>query len=62
MVNEESYQARRSGRPDRTEIRIRSERRMCSDQDKLAIVRETLASGAVAQVVADRHDIGTGLL
>ena len=33
-----------------------------SDGDKLAIVRETLAPGAVAQVVADRHGIGTGLL
>lgn len=30
--------------------------------DKLAIVRETLAAGAVSQVVADRHGISTGLL
>jgi transposase len=42
---------------------VRSERRRrWSDGDKLAIVRETLAPGAVAQVVADRHSIGTGLL
>ena len=42
---------------------MRSERRRrWSDGDKLAIVRETLAPGAVAQVVADRHGIGTGLL
>ncbi|WP_350356123.1 transposase [Acidisoma cladoniae] len=29
---------------------------------KLAIVRETLSPGSVAQVVADRHGIGTGLI
>jgi len=62
-VNEGSYGARRSALPDRVEVRVRSEwRRSWSDQDKLAIVRETLAPGAVAQVVADRHGIGTGLL
>ena len=33
-----------------------------SSKDKLAIVRETLAPGSVAQVVADRHGIGTGLI
>ncbi len=63
MVNEGSYEARRSALPDRVEVRVRSERRRTwSDGDKLAIVRETLAPGAVAQVVADRHGIGTGLL
>ena len=63
LVNEGSYEARRSALPDRVEVRVRSERRRSwSDQDKLAIVRETLAPGAVAQVVADRHGIGTGLL
>lgn len=42
---------------------MRSERRRSwGDQDKLAIVRETLAPGAVAQAVAERHGIGTGLL
>jgi len=42
---------------------VRSERRRSwSDGDKLAIVRETLAPGAVAQAVAERHGIGTGLL
>jgi len=62
-VNEGSYEARRSALPDRVEVRVRSERRRTwSDGDKLAIVRETLAPGAVAQVVADRHGIGTGLL
>jgi transposase len=63
LVNEGSYEARRSALPDRVEIRVRSERRRTwSDGDKLAIVRETLAPGAVAQAVADRHGIGTGLL
>jgi len=62
-VNEGSYEARRSAFPDRVEVRVRSERRRkWNDGDKLAIVRETLAPGAVAQVVADRHGIGTGLL
>lgn len=61
--NEGSYEARRSALPDRVEVRVRSERRReWRDGDKLAIVRETLAPGAVAQVVADRHGIGTGLL
>ncbi len=63
LVNECLYEARRSACPDRVEVRVRSERRRrWSDGDKLAIVRETLAPGAVAQVVADRHGIGTGLL
>ena len=63
LVNEGSYEARRSALPDRVEVRVRSERRRSwSDQDKLAIVRETLAPGAVTQAVAERHGIGTGLL
>ena len=63
LANEGSYEARRSALPDRVGVRVRSERRRrWSDGDKLAIVRETLALGAVAQVVADRHGIGTGLL
>ena len=62
-VDEGSYEARRSALPDRLEVRVRSERRRRrSNGDKLAIMRETLAPGAVAQVVADRHGIGTGLL
>lgn len=57
------YEARRSALPDVLEVRVRSERRRkWSPEDKLAIVRETLVSGAVVQVIADRHGIGTGLL
>lgn len=63
VTNEGSYEVRRSAFPDRVEVRVRSERRRkWNADDKLSIVRETLAPGAVAQVVADRHGIGTGLL
>ncbi len=56
-----SYDGRKSVLPERVEVRVRSERRRrWSSKDKLAIVRETLAPGSVAQVVADRHGIGTG--
>jgi transposase len=45
------------------EVRVRAvRRRNWSTEDKLRIVRETLAPGAVAKVVAERHGIGTGLL
>ena len=37
-------------------------RRRWNSAAKLAIVHETLAAGSVAQVVADRHGIGTGLI
>lgn len=45
------------------EVRVRAvRRRNWSTEDKLRIVRGTLAPGAVAKVVAERHGIGTGLL
>ncbi len=60
---EQSYDGRMSALPDRVEVRVRPERRRrWSSAAKLAIVRETLAPGSVAQVVADRHGIGTGLI
>lgn len=60
---EQSYDGRKSGLPDRVEVRARPERRRrWSSAAKLAIVRETLATGSTAQVVADRHGIGTGLI
>ena len=44
-------------------VTVRSERRRrWSVEDKLAIVRETLAPEAVIKVVAERHGISTGLL
>lgn len=60
---EQSYDGRRSALPERVEVRTRPERRRrWSSAAKLAIVRETLAAGATAQLVADRHGIGTGLI
>lgn len=60
---EQSYDGRKSALPERVEVRARPERRRrWSSAAKLAIIRETLAAGATAQVVADRHGIGTGLI
>jgi transposase len=53
----------RRGTGSGVEVRVRAvRRRNWSTEDKLRIVRETLAPGAVAKVVAERHGIGTGLL
>jgi transposase len=53
----------RRGAGSGVEVRVRAvRRRNWSTEDKLRIVRETLAPGAVAKVVAERHGIGTGLL
>ena len=60
---ERSYDGRKSGLAERVEVRARPERRRrWSSAAKLAIVRETLATGSTAQAVADRHGIGTGLI
>lgn len=60
---EQSYDGRRSALPERVEMRVRPERRRrWSSAAKLAIVRETLVAGSTAQLVADRHGIGTGLI
>src|SRR3954454_14070675 len=60
---EQSYDGRMSALPERVEVRARPERRRrWSSAAKLAIVRETLSAGATAQMVADRHGIGTGLI
>ena len=62
-----SYDGRKSGsgsRPDcGVEVRVRQvRRRNWSTEDRLRIVRETLAPGVVVQAVADRHGISTGQL
>jgi transposase len=62
-----AYEARkgsiRRGAGSGVEVRVRTvRRRSWSAEDKLRIVGETLAPGALAKVVADRHGIGTGLL
>ena len=51
-------------RPDRgVEVRVRPvRRRSWPDEDKLRMVRETLAAGAIVQVVADRNGVSTGQL
>ena len=62
-MDEGSYEARRSDPKGRVEVTMRVERRRrWSAEEKLSIVRETLHPGAVAQAVAGRHGIGTGLL
>ena len=62
-----SYEAltstRKSGVAELVEVRVRTDRRRrWSAAEKLSIVRETLAAGAVAKFVAERHGISTGLL
>jgi transposase len=51
-------------RADRgVEVRVRPvRRRRWPDEDKLRMVRETLAAGAVVQAVADRNGVSTGQL
>ena len=62
MDHEESYEGRTS---DCTEIAavVRVERRRrWSDDQKLAILKETTEPGAIMSLVARRHGINTGLL
>jgi len=62
-MDDGSYEARKSAPGDRVEVTVRAERRRrWSAEEKLRIVRETLRPGAVAQAIADRNGIGTGLL
>jgi transposase len=62
-MDEGSYEARKSAPKEHVEVTMRAERRRrWSSEEKLNIVRETLRPGVVAQAVADRHGIGTGLL
>ena len=58
-----SYEALKRPLKEAGTVTVRSERRRrWSVEDKLAIVRETLAPDAVIKVVAERHGISTGLL
>ena len=60
---DQSYDGRKSGLPERVEVRARLERRRrWSSAAKLAIIRETLMAGSTAQAVADRHEICTSLI
>ena len=60
---DQSYDGRKTGLPERVEVRARLERRRrWSSAAKLAIIRETLIAGTTAQAVADRHEICTSLI
>ena len=66
-MGEASYEARKrpleSDLPEQIEVRVRRERRRrWTAVDKLRIVEEAFAPGAVAKQVAERHEISTGLL
>jgi transposase len=66
-MGEASYEARKrfleSDLPEQIEVRVRRERRRrWTPADKLRIVEEAFAPGAVAKRVAERHEISTGLL
>ena len=53
----------KSDLPEQIEVRVRRERRRrWTPADKLRIVQEAFAPGAVAKRVAERHEISTGLL
>ena len=66
-MGEASYEAHKrpleSDLPEQIEVRVRRERRRrWTAADKLRIVEEAFAPGAVAKRVAERHEISTGLL
>jgi transposase len=66
-MDEASYEHLRtplkSDLPEQIEVRVRRERRRrWTVDEKLRIVEEMLAPGAVAKQVAERHEISTGLL
>jgi len=66
-MGEASYEARKrpleSELPEQIEVRVRRERRRrWTPADKLRIVEEAFAPGAVAKRVAERHEISAGLL
>src|ERR1700760_1796941 len=66
-MGEASYEARKrpleSDLPEQIEVRVRRERRRrWTAADKLRIVEEAFAPGAVAKRVAERHEISTGFL
>ena len=53
----------KSSLPEQIEVKVRRERRRrWTHDDKVRIVNEMLAPGAVALKVAERHEISTGLL
>lgn len=66
-MGEASYEAPKrpleSDLPEQIEVRVRRERRRrWTPAEKLRILQEAFAPGAIAKRVADRHEISTGLL
>jgi transposase len=62
MDMEQSNEAHMSGRGDGGALVRVERRRNWSDEEKLAILKETTVSGAIVSAVARRHNIGTGQL
>lgn len=62
METEQSNEPRMSGHRDGGVLVRVERRRRWSDEEKLAILRETTETGAIVAVVARRHGIGTGQL
>ena len=62
MDIEQSNEARMSGRGDGGVLVRVERRRNWSDEEKLAILKETTVPGVVISAVARRHGIGTGQL
>ena len=62
MDIEQSNEPRMSGRRDEGVLVRVERRRRWSDEEKLAILKETTQPGVIVAVVARRHGIGTGQL
>ena len=62
MDMEQSNEPRMSGHRDGGVLVRVERRRRWSDEEKLAILKETTETGAMVAVVARRHGIGTGQL
>ena len=62
MDIEQSSEPRMSGRGDGGALVRVERRRTWSDEEKLAILKETMVPGVVISAVAQRHGIGTGQL
>jgi transposase len=62
MDIEQSYEARTRDRSEGGVLVRVERRRRWSDEEKLAILKETTEPGAIVSVVARRHGIGTGQL
>ena len=62
MDMEQSNERCMSGRRDGGALVRVERRRRWSDEEKLAILKETTEPGAIMAMVARRHEIGTGQL